>query len=357
MKSFFTLIFLFFLVLQTKSQSCDIQTPGIEASITNVVPGQITNLRFTVFNNANGSTCSYPVNSVLVSVSLPDNGLVYNGFVSPSNGIGPYFNWEYEPISKVFYGINHTAIGDAEGELDVTFSVLATTLPTYPQNRLIPINIIQNPAGPIFPSNIPTNDNGYTTITINAPLPIELSSFNAKNLSCNEIILNWETASEKNNDYLEVMRSLDGQTFVSLGKVKGSNKATGDVYSFLDNYDLLPNETYYYRLRQVDFDGKVEYHKIIAVRNVCSTLDLTVNIHPNPTLDVVNINLTGYAEQDLKVLIYDALGRVVDVNVESIGYGKNNYSLKLSLAGLPDGMYYLKVNSEVGVYKMVKISN
>ena len=159
--------------INAQSSTCDISTGGI-SSMPSIIPGSGTaTISFQVGNDAGGSSCEYPVNSVMVIVTLPATGLNFQSFVTPA--MGPFFNWSYNMVENVIVGVNHTAIADADFE---TFSATLIATPvvsnTYPECRTIVLDIINNPDGPIYPSNTSdSNDGGLTNITIT---PTNLSS-------------------------------------------------------------------------------------------------------------------------------------------------------------------------------------
>ncbi|MFT2008274.1 GDSL-type esterase/lipase family protein [Pontibacter sp. 13R65] len=98
-----------------------------------------------------------------------------------------------------------------------------------------------------------------------ANLPVTLVSFKAEVLAAGKVKLHWSTAMELNNDYFSVERSIDGSTYETIGRVKGSgNSSTKISYTFLDTSP--PAEEVYYRLRQVDFDGTVSLSPVIVAR-------------------------------------------------------------------------------------------
>lgn len=103
-------------------------------------------------------------------------------------------------------------------------------------------------------------------------LPVELIGFHGKRSGLyNE--LEWVTASEKNADYFNVERSLDGKTFTKVGKVQAAgNSNTLKTYTFKD----IAEGVVYYRLRQIDFDGAFEYSKVIAVNSLGGEIPISV---------------------------------------------------------------------------------
>jgi hypothetical protein len=115
-------------------------------------------------------------------------------------------------------------------------------------------------------------------------LPVELISFNVTNAANASAKLNWSTATEQNNDYFEVQRSIDAVNFITIGKVYGAGTSMVQLnYAYVDRNPN--NGTSYYRLIQVDYDGAFEIHKTIAVlynggESEISSDDLS--LFPNP---------------------------------------------------------------------------
>lgn len=146
------------------------------------------------------------------------------------------------------------------------------------------------------------------------PLPVELVFFTAENQNTN-VELEWQTASEFNNDFFEVQRSFDGEAFEVIGIVEGNGTVNQLIsYGFTD-YSPLAGETYY-RLRQVDYNGDYEYSPIAKV-NREEVSDLT--LVPNPTSDqAIYLRLSGFhGEQSVQVKIFDLQGKL---------YYSNNHS-------------------------------
>ncbi|KAA3436099.1 YDG domain-containing protein [Rufibacter hautae] len=142
------------------------------------------------------------------------------------------------------------------------------------------------------------------------PLPVTLISFTAK-AQKEGVLLNWTTATEKDNDFFQVERSADGKNFSAIGQVKGNGTSNVRVdYNFLDGKAL--SGTAYYRLKQVDYDGKFEYSKTLAVQTkAVAATQVMVKAYPNPTPDAVNLDLTQAASSEVKVGVFALDGRLV----------------------------------------------
>ncbi len=122
------------------------------------------------------------------------------------------------------------------------------------------------------------------TLSDGGALPVELSAFAADKLNETDVELTWTTATELNNDYFEIQvangqNSLENNNFVTIGEVNGvGTSAETQNYRFVhsEKYRL---GTYYYRLKQFDFDGGYTYSEVVAADfdNVAA-----VNVYPNP---------------------------------------------------------------------------
>lgn len=177
---------------------------------------------------------------------------------------------------------------------------------------------------------------GRVRITpVSCTLPIELLSFTGKNVGANNE-LEWITSTEINNDYFVIEASEDGYFFQKIGEVNGAgNSTTEKEYQFID-YHPIANLTYY-RLRQVDFDGKYSFSNTIALK---MKQELDVNIYPNPTSGDFILSFNEAISGD--VSITNSLGQIVyRNNINSLS--SINVDLNVS-----QGLYYLKINTPSG---------
>lgn len=161
-------------------------------------------------------------------------------------------------------------------------------------------------------------------------VPITLLGFNAV-IQQDGVLLNWTTSSEDNNDRFIIERSGDGQLFEPIASVKGKgNSLKSETYSFADTGIL--SGVYYYRLKQVDFDGKVFYS---AVRSVFLPFANTgITVFPNPAR--VLLNISGLPDKPSAALIYDMQGRPV--------YKANIIAGKIVLPdAIPQGLYIVEI--------------
>jgi hypothetical protein len=188
---------------------------------------------------------------------------------------------------------------------------------------------------------VPGNNNGFANLNVTIPLPIDLLAFDGKNNNCNAISLEWKTESERNNDFIEVQRSTNAKDFEVIGSVKGYNQAGRNSYSFLDNQNLLPNTRYYYRLRQVDFNGDDKVYKIIDVLNECDKLQNNLTVYPNPAVDKVNLAIQGLNDEALELKIFNHVGALVKtLKVSTLKLNE------LSISDLVPGVYQIKAANQ-----------
>jgi len=193
--------------------------------------------------------------------------------------------------------------------------------------------------------------NNFYISSINAaasPLPIELLSFNA--VPCDKnVCLDWSTASETNNDYFTIEKSLDAVSFESVGQVDGAGNSTSVLnYSSIDYSPY--NGLSYYRLKQTDFNGDYFYSDIKEV-DFNGNVDFSFNLYPNPSDgSIINFELNSGNGEEVLVVVYDAVGREMFSKVIISGNsGENVYALDPS-GKLAPGVYLISATSEQAIY-------
>ncbi len=169
-------------------------------------------------------------------------------------------------------------------------------------------------------------------------LPVDLLSFTGQ-CNNNNIVLEWTTASEMNNDNFTIERSEDGTTWKVIGTVKSAgNSSVIQKYSL--TADETKNEISYFRLKQTDIDGKFKYFNILQVNNCYKNL-IGINIYPNPSNGrslYGRINLK--ANEAYSIEIFDTLGKIVSRFTSMQPEFTVNFSHTLS-----SGVYYARFSS------------
>jgi len=158
--------------------------------------------------------------------------------------------------------------------------------------------------------------NNYVSypITSNAPLPVKLTTFSAEQCGDRASKLDWTTSSEENSDYFGIERSEDGISWTTIGNVRAAGNSSSKLeYSYIDNKLPLTRskeQIFYYRLRMTDLDGKFEYSDIRGV-NFTRSAEVDIQIYPNPTSDLINVDLSGFDLEagDIHLGVYDNSGR------------------------------------------------
>jgi PKD repeat protein len=173
----------------------------------------------------------------------------------------------------------------------------------------------------------------------NTPLPVTLGSFEGTR-NGDDNLLRWNTYSESNNKGFFVERSLNGFDFVDLAFVNGAGTTSiAQQYNYNDRN--LSGSVYYYRLRQVDFNGDYAYSKTIALLGNNNN-DNWVRIFPVPVRNTLNLLFTDLPQEKVVVSIFNAGGALMYKNQLTIsGAG---VSIPLDEYGFKSGMYFLAVD-------------
>ena len=196
----------------------------------------------------------------------------------------------------------------------------------------------------------------FTISSSHSTLPINLISFKGEKGE-NSNILKWSTASEQNNAGYEILYSADGSNFEKLSFVN-SKAANGYSSSQLD-YQFSDaknfNSNAYYRLKQIDKDGRSSLSNIVFLKGKNARMSLS-NIYPNPVHNSINLTLDVPATDNVNIEIRDIAGKVVFRQAATVVEGANK--LPLNVSSLPGGSYFIKAISKAGeqtaVSKLVK---
>jgi len=176
-------------------------------------------------------------------------------------------------------------------------------------------------------------------------LPVELSSFSASQINEN-VLLNWETATEKNNSGFSIERKNERSDWMIVRFIKGNGTSTEKYnYAFTDKH-VRPG-MYSYRLKQVDHDGSFTYSKTIEVLFAPTEFKL-YNNYPNPFNPSTIISYELPADAFVTLKVYDVTGAVVaEVVNEFQVAGKYTRSFNASSASnsLPSGIYFAELRA------------
>jgi hypothetical protein len=179
-----------------------------------------------------------------------------------------------------------------------------------------------------------------------SPLPVKWGPVEATRVN-GAVVVKWVTLQEENNDHFDIERSDDGISFASIGSVAGAgNTSMKQTYTFNDTQTSAARR-YYYRIRQVDYNGVSDYSPL-AVVNATGGVEAAEKswiAYPNPLAKNVNfvlsrtdnvapdkVHVTLYSAQG--VLLYEGNGSLQEVNSQVNGYLQEAHS----------GVYVLQVS-------------
>jgi len=188
-------------------------------------------------------------------------------------------------------------------------------------------------------------DTYITIVSLNSvtPLPVELMNFNGE-LENGVVNLKWNTVSEMNNDYFDVLRSNDLSKWESIGSVTGAGNSMEELeYNFTDKSPL--REQSYYRLKQVDFNGGYNYSNVVSI-GVAEIQQL--RIYPNPAENTINFVADKVVGNESEIKIYNTIGEDLMNQVSLSKINETIYRLDISL--LPEGTYTLWVDGKVSLF-------
>ena len=172
-------------------------------------------------------------------------------------------------------------------------------------------------------------------------LPVELASFSAKT-SVVGVTLNWQTSSEINNSGFDIERSQDNNNFEVIGFVTGFGTTSGTHnYSFVDNNVTIG--TYYYRLKQIDFDGSFKHSGTVEVDFTSPSEFNLLQNYPNPFNPTTTLQFTLPFDASVMLNVYNLVGeKVTEVINEELTAGL--HKIKFNGENLSSGLYLYKIS-------------
>ena len=173
-------------------------------------------------------------------------------------------------------------------------------------------------------------------------LPIELTSFTA---TCDgrSALIEWTTATERNNDYFSLERSDDAINFVEVARVAGAGNSIEPLdYSYTD-YGIHGGDNYY-RLVQVDYDGTRSVSDIVVVNCIETAAgEPDVLAYPNPFDGELTLELDNFDNRPARIDVYDMLGKLI--YTDKVASPQNYYETVLNLSNLPPATYTVRVST------------
>lgn len=177
--------------------------------------------------------------------------------------------------------------------------------------------------------------------SVPSSLPVNWLTFTANKNQNKTVALQWSTVNEINNSYYEIEKSIDGTTYINIGKIDAGNLPGLQQYLF---NDLKPySRDNFYRLKQFDKDGKYSFSKIVKVY-----MDETSGqyiVYPNPAINKSTVRVLTPARQ-LTISLTDASGKLV--YQKSAGSVKTGEEFEIPVKGFGKGLYVLSLATEKG---------
>ena len=206
----------------------------------------------------------------------------------------------------------------------------------------VPITVNTQTVKGIAYGFFPASAKSYVATYSSTPLPITLVNFIVTKQGDNAQ-LNWATSSEENNKGFEIQRSTDQSAWTVLNFIAGAgNSQTEKDYQYLDQN--LPAGTYYYRLRQVDYDGNSSFSKVVPVTfDGGLALELKQN-RPNPFNNYTSISMVIPKASRVQLMLYDQMGRPIQQLMDEEKM-PGTYSVTVNRNGLSSGIYYYKMTA------------
>jgi len=175
-------------------------------------------------------------------------------------------------------------------------------------------------------------------------LPVRLTKFNIRLINENTASLDWTSAAEFNSRNYIVERSRDGKNFESIGTINAAGNSSRTI-NYQYNDKLAVSGAYFYRLNQIDIDGKSEYSKVVYI-NSGKTIGTSLRVFPNPFQS--DVQLVGITTGDLNsknVRLFNTTGQQINYQIS----GANAITIDDTN---PKGVYILKVKEQA--YKLIK---
>ncbi len=319
--------------------------PGNQAFTppVNPLPGLIS----AASNLTRGSGISAPTTGAANSIT--STGFVINGTSADPN---EYYEFTVTPptnssltLTEIVGNWQRSGTGPQTAELRVTISGVETflntaaipatatgfsfTLGTTVENIITPITFRIYAFGGTNAAGTFRLSNALQITGSSIPLPIKLIAFDIKN-TYSKAEINFSTASEINNSHFNIEHSLDGRNFDVIAEVKGAgNSSAKKDYSYTHSN---PNAGInYYRLTQVDYDGKSETFEIKSIKIGKGN---SFRAFPTETNDVINVEVS----ENTPINVFDLNGKLLLTTSNTD---------RISLGNFASGIYYIKSQGEI----------
>ena len=173
-------------------------------------------------------------------------------------------------------------------------------------------------------------------------IPVELTSFTA-NVVGSSVELNWSTATELNNSGFEIERSENNVSFEKIGFVPGFGTTT-ETKSYAYSDQSINSGTYYYRLKQIDFDGSFDYSGVVEVDVTLPSVFALEQNYPNPFNPSTSIQFSLPVDAQVAIGVYNLVGEKV-AEIASGNFAAGSHKVTFNASALTSGIYFYQLDA------------
>ncbi|MEM7368963.1 MAG: T9SS type A sorting domain-containing protein [Bacteroidota bacterium] len=187
---------------------------------------------------------------------------------------------------------------------------------------------------------LPGGSHSCSTVTF----PVEFLSFEATSMENQLVGLVWETASEVNNDYFEILRSKDDVDWTVVAVVDGQGTSS-ELHRYQWTDEVPYNGMVFYQIRQVDYNGEFSFSEKLEIE-VGDQMDLSLSFYPNPASDLVFLRIQEASmNHDYQAELYHPSGALIRRWGISVLEAHADH-VQLDISGLARGTYLLKLGNQ-----------
>lgn len=254
------------------------------------------------------------------------------------SGTGQLFNAQ----DHVFFTGNNGVSGDEPWRTDGTAAGTVMVQDIFPIGASSP-STFATAGGKLYTVMIDqTHGKELWVANLATALPLTLLEFNGR-LVNDDAVLNWKTTGELQTQSFDIERSLDGRNYLPVGNVRTANTAGIHSYTYTDRNFHSPGVTkLYYRLKQIDINGRFSYSRIVVLSLPQS--EPAILLYPNPVINELNLTVSLNRPDKLQTRVYDNSGKTLLQQQWQISTGST--SLSLDVSKLSKGIYFVELKGE-----------
>ena len=179
-------------------------------------------------------------------------------------------------------------------------------------------------------------------LIVNASLPVEFSYVDARSQDCESVDVIWQTQTEINNRGFFIERSVGSiDRFEDMGFVESNGDSNKEqTYTFEDDINgLAGNTNLYYRIKQVDIDGRVSFSEMVVIRLDCEDQSVRFNVRPNPAFNDLYVDVDGSLDVASKIVILNSLSQTIS----TLSIDRTDSRTLIDVSKYIAGMYYIRI--------------